>query len=84
MSASCVLDVFISQMTLDMLQLLIHEIAVFRRLERDKQLMDKIKQHTQRVQERKNKPKGNPQEQMEAAKRDLELVRICSAVTNHY
>ncbi|XP_071827290.1 uncharacterized protein [Apostichopus japonicus] len=44
------------------------------KLERDKQLMEKIKQHTQRVQERKNKPKGNPQEQMEAAKRDLELA----------
>lgn len=46
------------------------------RLERDRQLVEKIKQHTQRVQERKTRPKGNPLEEMEAAKRDLELVNI--------
>lgn len=44
------------------------------KLERDRQLVEKIKQHTQRVQERKTRPKGNPLEEMEAAKRDLELA----------
>ena len=38
--------------------------------------MDKIKEHQSRVQERKQRPRGNPREEMEAAKKDLEMVSL--------
>lgn len=41
------------------------------KMERDRQLINKIKDHTQKVQERKQRPRGNPQQEREAAERDL-------------
>ena len=46
------------------------------RIQRDRALMEKIKEHTAKVNERKKQPRGNPREEMEAAKRDLEMVSL--------
>lgn len=44
-------------------------------MERDRQLISKIKEHTQKVQERKSRPRGNPQMEKEMAQKDLVEVR---------
>lgn len=38
------------------------------------ELEQRIKSHTAQMAERRRKPKGTPQEEMEAARRDLEIV----------
>ena len=50
--------------------------SLLSRIQRDRQLMEKIKEHTAKVNERKKHPRGNPREEMEAAKRDLEMVSL--------
>ena len=50
--------------------------SLLSRIQRDRQLMEKIKEHTAKVNERKKQPRGNPREEMEAAKRDLEMVSL--------
>ena len=50
------------------------------RLARDRELERRIKAHTQQLAERKHQPKGTtPQEQMEAAKRDLQIANQLQA-----
>ena len=44
-------------------------------MERDRQLISKIKEHTQKVQERKSRPRGNPQMEKDMAQKDLVEVR---------
>ncbi|XP_033645991.1 leucine-rich repeat-containing protein 27-like isoform X3 [Asterias rubens] len=44
------------------------------RADRDRQLMERIKRHTLKVQERKQRPRGNPKEEMESAKQDLKML----------
>lgn len=39
-----------------------------------RELEKRIKSHTTQMMERRRKPKGTPQEEMEAAKRELEIV----------
>lgn len=46
------------------------------RAQRILQLEKKIKAHTSQMHERRKQPKGSPQEEMEAARRELEVVRI--------
>ncbi|XP_030841992.1 leucine-rich repeat-containing protein 27 [Strongylocentrotus purpuratus] len=41
------------------------------KMERDRQLISKIKEHTQKVQERKSRPGGNPQMEKDMAQKDL-------------
>ncbi|XP_022108658.1 leucine-rich repeat-containing protein 27-like isoform X2 [Acanthaster planci] len=53
------------------------------RAERDRQLMDRIKQHNLKVQERKQRPRGNPREEMEAAQRDLKMASDLQREVNH-
>ncbi len=43
-------------------------------MQRDRELDDKIKSHTASMHERRKKPKGTPQEEMEAARRELQIV----------
>ncbi|XP_033102940.1 leucine-rich repeat-containing protein 27-like isoform X2 [Anneissia japonica] len=45
------------------------------RLDRDRHLLEKIKEHTKKIHERKQLPKGKPHEVMEAAKKDLEMAK---------
>ena len=49
--------------------------AVFR-AQRILQLEKRIKQHTAHMHERRKMPKGTPQEEMEAARKELEVVNI--------
>lgn len=41
---------------------------------RIEELERRIKQHTNSMHERRKQPKGTPQQEMEAAKRELEIV----------
>ncbi|XP_072177915.1 leucine-rich repeat-containing protein 27-like isoform X1 [Diadema setosum] len=51
------------------------------KIERDRQLISKIKEHTQRVQDRKQRPRGNPREEMDLAQKDLaEAQRLQQAL----
>ncbi|KAK3589709.1 hypothetical protein CHS0354_021028 [Potamilus streckersoni] len=43
---------------------------------RIKELEKRIKQHTTQMHERRKLPKGTPQEEMEAARRELEVVKL--------
>ena len=43
-------------------------------MQKEKELEGRIKEHTREMQERRRKPKGTPQEEMEAARRELEVV----------
>ena len=43
-------------------------------MQKEKELEGRIKEHTREIQERRRKPKGTPQEEMEAARRELEVV----------
>ncbi|XP_072029677.1 uncharacterized protein [Amphiura filiformis] len=52
------------------------------RIQRDRQLMQKIKDHQAKVSERKKQPRGNPREEMEAAKRDLEMLPTLGEFSN--
>ena len=47
-----------------------------RRSARDQELELRIKKHTTMMMERRKQPKGTPQEEMEAAKKELEMVRL--------
>ena len=49
-------------------------VYVFCRAERDKELEKRIKKHTEAMQERRRKPKGTPQQEMEAAMKELQVV----------
>lgn len=49
-------------------------IAICSRLARDRELERKIREHMQHMAEKRRQPKASPQEEMAAAKRDLELV----------
>ena len=49
---------------------------VFYRMQKEKELEGRIKEHTREMQERRRKPKGTPQEEMEAARRELEVVSV--------
>ncbi|XP_038049675.1 leucine-rich repeat-containing protein 27-like isoform X2 [Patiria miniata] len=53
------------------------------RAERDRQLMDRIKRHNLKVQERKQQPRGNPREAMEAAQNDLKMASDLQREINH-
>ncbi|XP_077992571.1 leucine-rich repeat-containing protein 27-like isoform X2 [Glandiceps talaboti] len=44
------------------------------RIARDREVEEKIKAHTKMMRERRQKPKGTPQEEMAAAKRELEMA----------
>ena len=44
------------------------------RIARDRELERKVKDYTNQMQERRKNPSGNPQEDMEAAKRELAMV----------
>ena len=44
------------------------------RMERDRELERRLKEHTMQMQERRRQPKGTPQEEMVAAKKELEIV----------
>ena len=46
------------------------------RAQRILQLEKRIKSHTSQMHERRKQPKGSPQEEMDAAKRELEVVRF--------
>ncbi|XP_064630967.1 leucine-rich repeat-containing protein 27-like isoform X2 [Lineus longissimus] len=46
------------------------------RSQRDRELERKIKTHAQDMTERRKHPKGNPKEEMAAAKREMEIVKI--------
>ena len=46
------------------------------RAQRILQLEKRIKQHTAHMHERRKMPKGTPQEEMEAARKELEVVNI--------
>ena len=49
--------------------------CVLHRAERDKELEKRIRQHTEAMHERRRKSKqGTPQQEMEAAMRELEVV----------
>lgn len=43
------------------------------------ELREKIKEHTEQMKTRRKKPKGNPQEEMAAAMKELEIVSYCSS-----
>ena len=45
-------------------------------MQKEKELEGRIKEHTREMQERRRKPKGTPQEEMEAARRELEVVSV--------
>lgn len=49
-----------------------------RRLTRESELDRKIKEHTTRMNERRKKPKGSAQGEMEAALEELRIVSSCS------
>ena len=51
------------------------------RAERDRELQKKLRDHTAQMQVRRRGPKGTPQEEMEAARRELEIVRMQIRVT---
>ncbi|XP_071809766.1 leucine-rich repeat-containing protein 27-like isoform X3 [Asterias amurensis] len=53
------------------------------RADRDRQLMERIKRHTLKVQERKHRPRGNPKEEMESAKQDLKMASDLQREVNH-
>ncbi|XP_067936336.1 leucine-rich repeat-containing protein 27-like isoform X2 [Watersipora subatra] len=42
---------------------------------KEKELKDKIKEHTESMKSRRKKPKGNPQEEMDAALKELEIAK---------
>ena len=44
------------------------------RAERDRELEKRIRQHTEKMHERRRKAKGTPQQEMEAAMKELEVV----------
>ncbi len=46
------------------------------RKERDIELQHRINAHTNMMQDRRRQPKGTPQEEMEAAKRELQIVSV--------
>ncbi|XP_071949140.1 uncharacterized protein [Antedon mediterranea] len=52
------------------------------RLDRDRHLLEKIKEHTKRIQERNQQPKGRPQEILEATKKDLEMAKTLHLEVN--
>ena len=41
---------------------------------KEKELKEKIKDHAETMKARRKKPKGNPQEEMDAALKELEIV----------
>ena len=45
-------------------------------MQKEKELEGRIKEHTREMQERRRKPKGTPQQEMEAARRELEVVSV--------
>ena len=54
--------------------------CVLHRAERDKELEKRIRQHTEAMHERRRKAKqGTPQQEMEAAMRELEVVSTVHA-----
>ncbi|XP_054766608.2 leucine-rich repeat-containing protein 27-like isoform X2 [Lytechinus pictus] len=53
------------------------------KMERDRQLINKIKEHTQRVQERKSRPRGNPTMEREAAQKDLAEAQRLQQALHH-
>lgn len=48
---------------------------------KDVELKEKIKEHTESMKSRRKKPKGNPQEEMEAALKELEIVSFNAIFT---